>query len=45
MTLNEHKINQIYGKRRAIECYFKVCKGSLRLTSKCPSLDYDAITM
>ena len=28
----------------AVECYFKVCKGYLRLTSGCSSLDYDAIT-
>ena len=44
MELDEDEIIQIYGKRWAVECFFKVCKGYLRLTSGCSSLDYDAIT-
>lgn len=44
VKLSEEEIIQIYGKRWSIECFFKVCKGYLRLATGCLSLDFDAIT-
>ena len=41
-TLSEEDIIQTYGKRWAIEVYFKMCKQYLRLT-KCQSLSYDEL--
>lgn len=44
LGLDEDGIIRLYGKRWAIECFFKVCKTYLRLEKGCASLDYDAIT-
>ncbi len=44
MTMNEDEIIQIYGKRWAIEVFFKVTKSYLRLVKGCSSLSYDAVT-
>jgi hypothetical protein len=44
MSLPEEKINRIYGKRRQIEVFFKVCRSCLRLSRECQSVSYDAMT-
>ncbi|WP_164828519.1 transposase, partial [Streptococcus sp. DD11] len=41
-SLSEEEIIQTYGKRWAIEVYFKMCKQYLRLT-RCQSLSYDEL--
>ena len=43
-SLSEDEIIRLYGKRWAIEVFFKVCKTYLKLTSECHSLSYDALT-
>ena len=42
ISLSEDEIIQLYGKRWAIEVYFKICKQHLRL-SKYQGLSYDGI--
>lgn len=44
MTLSEEEVIRIYGKRWGIETCFQVCKSTLRLTTECRSLSYDAMT-
>lgn len=44
MDLTEDEIIQTYGKRWAIEVYFKIAKSYLRIVKGCSSLSYDAIT-
>lgn len=44
MTLSEDDIIRIYGKRWAIEVFFKVAKSKLKLNGECESLSYDAMT-
>ena len=41
----EEEVIRIYGKRRGIEVFFKVCKSCLCLEKDCRSLSYDAMTM
>lgn len=43
-TLTEEEVIQTYGKRWAIEVFFKVCKSYLKLEKGCRSLSYDALT-
>lgn len=42
--LDENEIIRIYGKRRDIEVFFKVCKSYLHLSKECKSISYDAMT-
>jgi hypothetical protein len=44
MELTEDEVIQTYGKRWAIEVFFKVCKSYLKLGKECRSLSYDAMT-
>jgi hypothetical protein len=44
LSLTEEEIISLYGKRRDIEVFFKVCKSYLRLTGEFRQLSYDAIT-
>ena len=44
LNLSEDDIIQIYMMRREIECYFKIVKTNLRLTTECHSRSYDALT-
>lgn len=44
MTMDEDDINQTYGKRGAIEVFFKVAKQYLEIVKGCSSRNYDAIT-
>ena len=43
ISLQEHEIIQLYGKRWDIEVFFKACKSFLRLTDECRSVSYDAM--
>ena len=43
-SLTEEEIIQLYGKRWAIETFFKTCKSYLRLTSDFQGRSYDGIT-
>ena len=43
-SLSEEEIIQLYGKRWAIETFFKTCKSYLRLTSDYQGRSYDDIT-
>lgn len=43
-SLNEEEVIQLYGKRWAIETFFKTCKSYLRLTSDFLGRSYDGIT-
>ena len=43
-SLSEEEIIQLYGKRWAIETFFKTCKSYLRLTSDFQGRSYDGIT-
>ena len=43
-SLSEEEIIRIYGKRRDIEVFFKVCKSYLNLSKECRSISYDAMT-
>src|SRR5699024_7963753 len=40
----EYEIIRIYGKRWAIEVFFKVCTSYLNLSRQCNSLSYEAMT-
>ena len=42
--MSGEEIIRIYGKRWAIEVFFKVCKSYLHLSKECHSLSYDALT-
>ena len=42
--LDDNEIIRIYGKRWAIEVFFKVCKSYLHLGKECRALSYDAMT-
>ena len=44
MNLNEEEIISLYGKRWAIEVFFKMCKSYLRLEKDCRAISYDAMT-
>jgi hypothetical protein len=44
MTMDEDDIIQTYGKRWAIEVFFKVAKSYLKIVKGCSSRNYDAIT-
>jgi len=44
MTMDEDDIIQTYGKRWAIEIFFKVAKSYLKIVKGCSSRNYDAIT-
>jgi hypothetical protein len=44
MSLSEDEIIRLYGKRWAIEVFFKVCKSYLHLSKDCRSISYDAMT-
>ncbi len=44
MTMDEDDIIQTYGKRWAIEVFFKVAKQYLKIVKGCSSRNYDAIT-
>ncbi len=44
ISLSENEIIRIYGKRRDIEVFFKVCKSYLNLSKECRSISYDAMT-
>ena len=43
-SLSEEEIIRIYGKRRDIEVFFKVCKSYLNLSKEYRSISYDAMT-
>lgn len=43
VNISEDEIIRIYGKRRDIEVFFKVCKSYLKLSKECRSLSYDAM--
>lgn len=43
MSLTPEEIICLYGKRWAIEDFFKICKQCLKLTGECHSLSYDAL--
>lgn len=44
MSIDEDEIIRLYGKRWAIEIFFKVAKSYLRIVKGCSSRSYDAIT-
>ena len=44
MKLSEEEIIELYGKRWAIEVFFKVCKSYLNLGTEFQGLSYDSIT-
>jgi hypothetical protein len=44
MDLDEDEIIQTYGKRWAIEVFFKISKSYLRVVKGCSSLSFDAVT-
>jgi hypothetical protein len=44
MSMDEDDIIQTYGKRWAIEVFFKVAKSYLKIVKGCSSRSYDAIT-
>jgi hypothetical protein len=44
MTLSEEEIIRLYGKRRDIEVFFKMCKSYLNLAREFQGLSYDAMT-
>jgi len=44
LTLTEEEVIALYGKRWAIEVFFKICKSYLKLAKEFQQLSYDAIT-
>lgn len=44
LDLSEEEAIRIYGKRWAIECFFKVTKSNLKLAKEFQCRSYDAIT-
>jgi len=44
IEMDEDEIIQIYGKRWAVEVFFKVAKSYLRVVKGCSSLSFDTIT-